>query len=58
MAHQTNGLQESEIGNVRERNKDFYLQNRQPKKDDSEKNTRPIYIIIQGADKKENEIAQ
>ena len=58
LAHQTNGLQNIEIGMTKEKNKDFYIQNRVSKNDDREKDSRPIYIVIQGGEKREKEIAQ
>lgn len=58
LATQTGALHDIEIENWRKKDEKFFIKNRTEKTDENQKEQRPIYIVIQGAEKRENEIAQ
>ena len=58
IAKQTNPLNGIEIENWRKKDDDFIIKNRAEKQQENAKEQRPIYIVIQGAEKRENEIAK
>ena len=58
LATQTSALNGIEIENWRKKDEKFTIKNRAEKTEENQKEQRPIYIVIQGAEKRENEIAQ
>ncbi|MEY8321830.1 phage tail tape measure protein [Lachnospiraceae bacterium 46-61] len=58
IAKQTNPLNGIEIENWRKKDDGFIIKNRAEKQQENVKEQRPIYIVIQGAEKRENEIAK
>ena len=58
LATQTGALHDIEIENWRKKDEKFFIKNRTEKTDENQKEQRPIYNVIQGAEKRENEIAQ
>lgn len=58
LAMQTGALNGIEIENWRKKDDGFIIKNRAEKTEENQKEQRPIYIIIQGAEKRENEIAK
>ena len=46
------------IENWRKKDEKFLIKNRAEKTEENQKEQRPIYIVIQGAEKRENEIAK
>ena len=58
LAMQTGVLNGIEIENWRKKDDGFIIKNRAEKTEENQKEQRPIYIIIQGAEKRENEIAK
>ena len=58
LAMQTGALNGIEIENWRKKDDGFIIKNRTEKTEENQKEQRPIYIIIQGAEKRENEIAK
>lgn len=58
LATQTGVLNGIEIENWRKKDEKFLIKNRAEKTEENQKEQRPIYIVIQGAEKRENEIAK
>lgn len=58
IAAQTGALNGIEIENWRKKDEKFFIKNRAEKTEENQKEQRPIYIVIQGAEKRENEIAK
>ena len=58
LATQTGALNGIEIENWRKKDEKFLIKNRAEKTEENQKEQRPIYIVIQGAEKRENEIAK
>ncbi len=58
LATQTGALNGIEIENWRKKDEKFFIKNRAEKTEENQKEQRPIYIVIQGAEKRENKIAQ
>ena len=58
IAAQTGALNGIEIENWRKKDEKFLIKNRAEKTEENQKEQRPIYIVIQGAEKRENEIAK
>ena len=58
LAMQTSALNGIEIENWRKKDDGFIIKNRTEKIEENQKEQRPIYIIIQGTEKRENEIAK
>ena len=58
LAAQTGALNGIEIENWRKKDEKFFIKNRAEKTEENQKEQRPIYIVIQGAEKRENEIAK
>lgn len=58
IAKQTNPLNGIDIENWRKKDDGFIIKNRAEKQQENANEQRPIYIVIQGAEKRENEIAK